>query len=159
MLDLILTLKFVHLIAVAVLFGAWLCIALFMLLAHRSGNTSVVALTTRFVVRSELVLTAPAGVLLPLSGLPLAWAIGVPPFDEPWVVASLAIYAAMVAVWIALLIVELRMRNLTREAAVNGVPLPDAYRRLFRFWCALAAPLLAGLVAVMALMVWQPQWS
>ena len=43
MLDLIFTIKFVHVLAVALTFGTWSCLAIFMLLAHRAGNTSVVA--------------------------------------------------------------------------------------------------------------------
>ena len=79
MLDLIFTIKFVHVLAVALTFGTWFCLAIFMLLAHRSGNTSVVALTSQFVVKVELMVVAAAMVLQPLSGIPLAYAIGLSP--------------------------------------------------------------------------------
>jgi uncharacterized membrane protein len=159
MLDIILAIKFVHMLAVAVMFGTWLCIAVFMLLAHGSGNTAVVALTSRFVVRAETMLMAAAMALQPISGFPLAWAIGLSPLGEFWIVLSLAIYAAVVAAWLAIVGIEMRMRNITQEAALSGAPLPDAYRRLFRLWSVLAVPILAGMIAVMALMIWQPQWS
>jgi uncharacterized membrane protein len=51
----------------------------------------------------------------------------------------------------------MRIRGLTREAALNSLPLSAAYRRLFRIWCALAVPVLAGMIAVFALMIWQPR--
>ena len=51
----------------------------------------------------------------------------------------------------------MRIRNLTREAALNARPLSDAYRRLFRTWCLLAGPILIGMVTVFALMIWQPR--
>lgn len=159
MLDVILVIKFVHMIAVAVMFGTWLCIAVFMLFAHGSGNTSVVALTSRFVVRAEIVLMAGAVALQPVSGIPLAWVIGVSPLNEEWLVLSLAIYAGVVAAWLAIVGFEVRVRNITRDAALSGAPLPDAYRRLFRLWSVLAVAFLAGIIAVMALMIWQPQWS
>jgi len=159
MLDIILAIKFVHMLAVAVMFGTWLCIAVFMLLAHGSGNTAVVALTSRFVVRAETMLMAAAMALQPISGFPLAWAIGLSPLGEFWIVLSLAIYAAVVAAWLAIVGIEMRMRNITQEAALSGAPLPDAYRRLFRLWSVLARPILAGMIAVMALMIWHPQWS
>ena len=159
MLDLIFAIKFVHMIAVAAMFGTWLCIAVFMLLAHGSGNASVVALTSGFVVRAEMMLMAAAVALQPISGFPLAWAIGLAPLNEYWIVLSLAIYAAVVAAWLAIVGIEMRMRNVTREAALSGAPLPDAYRRLFRLWSVLAVAFLAGIIAVMALMIWQPQWS
>ena len=101
MLDTIFTIKFVHVLAASVLFGAWLAAAVFMALAHRSANTSVVALTSQFVVSVEKIIIMAALVLLPLSGFPLAYAIGLSPFDELWIDISLPFYAVIVVCWIA----------------------------------------------------------
>jgi uncharacterized membrane protein len=158
MLDVILAIKFVHILAVAVMFGTWLCTALFMVFAYRSDNTSVVALTAVFVVRAELILMIPAIALQPLAGFPLAVAIGAP-VSEYWIVVSSAIYAGIVAVWLANLVIEFRVRKISQEAALAAQVLPDSYRRLFRFWSLFAAAGLAATVAVMALMLWQPVWS
>lgn len=157
MIDIIFAIKFVHVLAAGALFGAWLAIAAFMLLAHCSRNPSVIAVTSRFVVRVELVVIAPAIVLQPISGIPLAAAIGLSPSDQFWIVLSLAIYAALVLLWLAMLVIEIRMRNRTRDATLGGLPLPDGYRRMFRIWAALAVPMLAGLIALFALMIWQPR--
>ena len=92
MIDLIFAIKFVHLLAAAAMFGAWLGIAGFMLMAYRSGNPSVVALVAQFVVRIELFVVAAALALQPISGFPLAWAIGLTPLNEFWIDASLALY-------------------------------------------------------------------
>jgi len=159
MIDLILTIKFVHLIAAAAMFGTWLGLASFMRLAHRSGNTSVVALTSRFVVSVELVVMAGAIALQPITGLALAWAIGLSPLDEFWLVVSLALYLFIVAAWFAVLRIEIRVRNLTRQAALDSVPLPDAYRRLFRLYSMLVWPALAAMAAMFVLMTWQPRLS
>jgi uncharacterized membrane protein len=157
MLDIIFAIKFVHLVAVAVLFGTWLCLALFTLFAYFSRNTSVVAVTAIFVVRAELMLMIPALVLQPLAGFPLAVAIGAR-LDECWIELSTLIYAAVVAAWAANLIIELRVRAVAQEAAVNAKPLPDSYRRMFELWSAITLAGLAGMVAIIALMIWQPQW-
>lgn len=157
MIDVIFAIKFAHLLAAAVSLGTWSCVAMFMLLAHRSGNTAVVALISRFVVTAELVLVAPALVLQPLSGFPLAVAIGLSPFGEFWIDVSLVLFAGIVVCWLAVLRIEMRIRGLTREATLNSQPLSAGYRRLFRLWCVLAVPLLLGLAAVYALMVWQPR--
>ncbi len=157
MLDLIFVFKFVHVVAAAAMLGTWLGLALFMLFAHRSGNTSVVALTARFVVGVEKIVMIAAVALPPLSGFPLAWTIGLSPLDEFWIVLSLVFYGLVVAAWLAVLRLEFRIRNLTREAALNGAPLPDAYRRLFRFYTALVWPALVGMVVLFALMIWQPR--
>jgi uncharacterized membrane protein len=157
MLDLIFTIKFVHVLAVAVMLGTWLGLAIFMVLAQRSGNTSVVALTSQFVVKVELMVVAAAIALQPLSGIPLAYAIGLSPLSEFWIVISSVLYLGILACWVAALRTEIRIRDLTRDAAVAGVPLPAAYRRLFRIWCALAGPILIGMLVVFAVMIWQPR--
>jgi uncharacterized membrane protein len=157
MLDTIYAIKFVHMIAMAVMFGTWLTIALFMLFARRSRNTPVVAVTALFVVRAEFMLMLPAVALTPLAGYPLAVAIGAN-LDEYWIELSEAIYAAVTVVWLVNFIVERRIRKITQEAAVNGKPLPNSYRRLFRFWCVFALAGLSGMIAIMALMIRQPHW-
>ena len=157
MIDLILAIKFVHLLAAAAMFGTWLGIAGFMLLAYRSGNPSVVALVAQFVVRIELFVVAAAIALQPISGFPLAWAIGLTPLNEFWIDVSLALYVAVVAIWLVSLRIEIRLRNMARQAALDRVPLAGNYPRLFRIWFALAAFLLAAMIAIILLMVWQPR--
>jgi uncharacterized membrane protein len=157
MLDLIFTIKFVHVLAAAAMFGTWLCLACFMLLAHRSGNTSVVALTSQFVVSVEKMIMVAAIAVLPLSGFPLASAIGLSPLAELWIDISLALYVVIVACWIGAVRIEMRIRGLARDAALNAAPLSEAYRRLFRRWCLFSGPMLLGMSIVIALMIWQPR--
>jgi uncharacterized membrane protein len=157
MIELIFAIKFVHLLAAAAMFGTWLAVAVFMQLAHRSRNTAVVALTSRFAVSVELIVMIAAIALQPISGFALASAIGVSPFDEFWIVLSLVLYGVVVAIWFVVLRIEIRIRNLTRQAALDAVPLSDAYRRLFRFYSVLVWPALAGMVVLFLLMVWQPR--
>jgi uncharacterized membrane protein len=157
MIDLILAIKFVHLLAAAAMFGTWLGIAGFMLLAYRSGNPSVVALVAQFVVRIELFVVAAAIALQPISGFPLAWAIGLTALNEFWIDVSLVLYVAVVAVWLVSLRIEIRLRNMARQAALGRGTLADNYPRLFRIWFALAAFLLAAMIAIILLMVWQPR--
>ncbi len=155
--DLIFAIKFVHVLAAAAMFGTWLAMAVFMQLAHRSGNTAVVALTARFVVSVELIVMIAAMALQPISGFALAAVIGLSPLDDFWNVISLAVYGLVAMGWLAVLGIEFRIRKLTRQAALDAVPLPDAYRRLFRIYCVLVWPTLAAMVALFALMIWQPR--
>jgi uncharacterized membrane protein len=157
MLDVIFIIKFVHMIAMAVMFGTWICIAAFMLFAYRSRNASVIAVTVLFAVRAEFLLMIPAIALQPLAGFPLAIAIG-ERFDEYWLEVSVIIYVAVVVVWLVNLFIELRMRNATQDAAMNSLPLPASYRHMFLLWSVLTVVGLAGVLAIMALMIWQPHW-
>jgi uncharacterized membrane protein len=159
MIDLILAIKFVHVLAAAAMFGTWLAIAIFMLLAHRSHNTSVVALTSFFVVKVERWVMIAAIALQPVSGFALSTVIGVAPFDEFWLVLSLALYVVVVAAWLATLRLEIRIRNLARQAALDALRLPADYDRLFRIYSAVVWPALLGTAALFLLMVWQPRLS
>jgi len=159
LMDLIFAVKFVHVVAAAAMFGAWLALAVFMQLAHRSGNIAVVALTARFVVSVELIVMIAAMVLQPITGFALAGVIGLSVPDEFWIVVSLVLYGLVAVGWLAVLGIEFRIRKLTRQAALDAVPLPDAYRRLFRFHSLLVWPTLAAMVALFALMIWQPRFE
>jgi uncharacterized membrane protein len=156
MLNLIFAIKFVHVLAAAVMFGTALAAALFMLLADRSGNVSVIAVTARFAVRVELMVMIPALALQAISGLPLASAVGLS-LGEFWIVLSLLIYALVVAGWFAVLLLEIRIRDMTLDAVLKRTSLPDAYRKVFSLYSALVWPTLAAMIAVFALMVWQPR--
>jgi uncharacterized membrane protein len=157
MIDIILAIKFVHVLFAAVMFGTWLGAAAFMVFAHRSGNPSVIALVSQFVVRLELFFVAPAIVLQPVSGFPLGAVIGLSPADDFWIDASIVIYVIVVAAWLAALRTEFRIRGLAREAALGGTRLADAYPRLFRVWLVLACLIFAGMIALILVMIWQPR--
>jgi uncharacterized membrane protein len=157
MIDLILAIKFIHVLTAAAMFGTWLGIAGFMLLAYRSGNPSVVALVAQFAVRIELFVVAAALTLQPVAGFPLAWAIGLSPLNEFWIDVALVLYAAVVVAWLVSLRIEIRLRNMARQAALGRGTIADDYPRLLRIWFALAAFLVAAMVAIILLMVWQPR--
>src|ERR1700730_929582 len=157
MIDLILAIKFIHVLAAAAMFGTWLAIAGFMVLPYRSGNPSVVALVAQFAVRIELFVVAAALALQPISGFPLAWVIGLTPLNEFWIDVSLVLYVAVVAAWLVSLRIEIRLRNMARQAALGRGTLADDYPRLFRIWFALAGVIVATMTAIILLMVWQPR--
>lgn len=157
MIDVILAIKFVHVLTAAVLYGTWLGAACFMVMATRSANPSVAALVAQFAVRIQLFIVAPMLALQPIAGFPLAWAIGLAPLNEFWIVVSLGLYGAVVALWLGALRVEMRLRDVARAAALERKPLTDAYPRLVRAWLALDVVIFSGFTALILLMVWQPR--
>jgi uncharacterized membrane protein len=62
-----------------------------MLMAHRTGDTVVVAGVARIVVIADYVFTATAVVLQPITGLLLAQTAGYE-LTEGWILASIALY-------------------------------------------------------------------
>jgi uncharacterized membrane protein len=154
--ELIFIFKFVHLIGASVLFGTGLGIAFFMFMANRTGHAGVIAITSRFVVVADFIFTATAVVVQPLSGFALASAIGLSPFEESWIVWSLVLYVLVGLCWLPVVFIQIRMRNLAQDAAVNSEALPDEYRRLFRIWFWLGWPAFIGVLVIFVLMIWQP---
>jgi len=156
--ELIYFFRFVHLIGASVLFGTGLGIAYFMFMADRTGHAGVIAVTARFVVIADFIFTATAAVVQPISGVALAWAIGLPIMDEPWIVFSIVLYVLVGLCWLPVIYIQIRMRDLAHEAAVKSLPLPAQYHRLFRIWFWLGWPAFLGVIGVFVLMIWQPRW-
>ena len=157
MIDAILAVKFVHVLFAAVLFGAWFCVAAFMVFAHRSRNASVIALIAQFSVRIELFIVAPAFVIQPVSGFPLGELIGLSGADDFWIDSSIVVYGVVLLAWLGALRLEFLIRRLAREASLGGTKLGRRYARLFRIWASLAALIFIGMVLIFLLMVWQPR--
>ena len=153
--EYLLTLKLIHILGATVLFGTGLGIAFFMIMAHRTCDPVVVAHTAGIVVLADVVFTANAVIVQPVSGAFLASAIGYSLW-ESWIAVSLALYVLIGVCWLPVLWIQAQMRNLARQAAEAGTALPDRYHRLFRVWFVLGWPAFLGVVAIFVLMIFKP---
>ena len=151
-------LKFLHLIGAAVLLGTGAGIAFFLLLAHRTGDTAVVAGVARIVVIADYAFTATAVVAQPVTGLLLARTVGYS-LGEGWIVASMALYLFTGLFWLPVVWMQSRMRNLARAAHASGEPLPAEYHKLFRLWFAFGFPAFTAVLAIFWLMIARPEIS
>ena len=149
-------LKLLHIIGAAVLLGTGAGIAFFMLLAHRTGDTQVIAGVARIVVIADLVFTATAVVAQPITGILLARTVGYS-LSEGWIVASILLYLVTGAFWLPVVWMQARMRNLARQAAADGTALPAEYHRLFRWWFAFGFPAFTAVLAIFWLMIARPE--
>lgn len=150
--------KTLHVLGAMVLFGTGIGTAFQMLLAHRSGDTAVVARVARGTVRADWLFTTPAMVVQPATGLVLAAWAGYGLADR-WLVASIALFAFAGLCWLPVVVIQIRMARLAESAARNGTALPPAYRRLFRIWFALGWPALAAMLAIVHLMISKNTWN
>jgi uncharacterized membrane protein len=66
------------------------------------------------------------------------------------------LYVFTGACWIPVVWLQMRMRDLARDAAVRGVPLAEQYWRLARIWFWLGLPAFCAVLAILALMVVKP---
>ncbi|MER8613540.1 DUF2269 family protein [Mesorhizobium sp. M0189] len=148
-------LKFLHVIGAAVLLGTGAGIAFFMLLAHRTGNTSTVAAVARMVVVADFLFTATAVVAQPLTGAALAWQAGYS-LSEGWIVLSITLYIFTGMFWLPVVWMQMEMRKLASQAAAAGAPLPPRYHRLFWLWFAFGFPAFAAVLGIFWLMIARP---
>ena len=150
-------LRWLHVIGATVLLGTGAGIAFFMLMAHRTRQPALVAHVAGTVVVADLLFTATAVVAQPLTGLGLALLIGWP-LTEGWLLLSLGLYVFTGLFWLPVVWIQLRMRDLARAAAKEGLPLPGQYHRLFRMWFACGIPAFVAVLAIIWLIVAKPSF-
>jgi uncharacterized membrane protein len=147
--------KTVHVISSTLLFGTGIGSAFYMLVASLNRDARVAFFVVRYVVIADWLFTTTAVIVQPLTGLRLAQLAGFP-LGSLWISASIVLYVVAGACWLPVVWMQLRMREMAREAAATGQPLPSRYWRFFRTWVALGIPAFLSLIAVFYLMVAKP---
>ena len=151
-------LRWAHVIGATVLFGTGAGIAFFMLMAQRTGRADIVAHVAGTVVVADTIFTATAIIVQPITGVLLARAVGWP-LSEGWIVLSLLLYVVTGLFWLPVVWIQIRIRNLARQAVLENAPLPTEEKRLFRIWFACGFPAFGAVLAILWLMVTRPEIS
>jgi uncharacterized membrane protein len=147
--------KWLHIVSSTVLFGTGAGIAFFFLRAQRSGDSRIIAAVGRDVVLADMVFTATAVVLQPVTGVALALMVGYP-LSTPWLVLSIVLYGLVGCCWLPVVWLQMRMRDLAVDAIHRGQPLPALYEIYYRRWFMLGWPAFIGVLIIFYLMVAKP---
>lgn len=148
-------LRWLHVIGACVLIGTGAGIAFFMVMAHRTAIPSLIAHTAAVVVIADLIFTASAAVIQPMSGALLAWGMGWP-LTEGWIVLSLALYVLVGLFWLPVVYLQIQLRNEAADSATRGVGLSPRYHRLYKIWLACGLPAFTAILAIVWLMLTRP---
>lgn len=148
-------LKYLHVLGAIVLLGTGTGIAFFMLMAHRSGDVAYIARTAGTVVIADVLFTATAVVMQPVTGILLARETGLS-LDETWIVLSLILYAVAGLFWLPVVWMQMRMRDLAAAAVAENAALPPAYHRLYWLWFCFGFPGFGAVLAILWLMIAKP---
>lgn len=148
-------LKLVHIVSATVLFGTGLGTAFQMWMANRTGDVRAIAAVAGNVVVADYLFTTPAVIIQPLSGAALIWVAGYDPLSS-WLVAAYLLYILTGACWMPVVAIQVRLRDMARECASAGRPLPAEYHRLMRRWTALGVPAFSAVLVIFWLMVSKP---
>ena len=151
----ILILRWLHLIGSTVLLGTGIGIAFFMVMAHRTRDAKVIAHTAGVVVLADYLFTATAVVIQPITGALLVEYVGWG-WSQTWIWASIGLYLVTGALWLPVVWMQARMRNLARAAALRSESLPQQYFRLYRLWFAFGIPAFLAVLIIIWLMVAKP---
>jgi uncharacterized membrane protein len=149
--------KFLHVLGAIVILGTGTGIAFFMLMAHRSGDPKFIARTASIVVIADVLFTASAVVLQPVTG-GLLMLLSATALAEPWLATSLALYAVAGLFWIPVIFMQIEMRDLAQAADARGQPLPPRYFALFRRWFLFGIPGFGSVMLILWLMIAKPQF-
>ena len=151
-------LRWLHVIGATVLLGTGAGIAFFMLMAVRTGRPDLIAHVAQTVVVADFLFTATAVIFQPITGALLAHALGWP-ITHGWITLSLGLYVDTGGFWLPVVWIQLRLRDLARDAALQSLPLPDQFDRLYRIWLACGFPAFTAVLAIIWLMLTRPSLS
>ena len=149
-----LVMKWLHIMSSTFLFGTGVGSAFYMLFASITRDVRAVAVVTRYVVLADWLFTTTTVVIQPLTGYLLV-RIGGFDLSSRWIMWSVALYVLAVACWLPVVWLQMRLRDLAREAVFGGA-LPAAYWRYFRMWVVLGIPAFFAFVIIFYLMVAKP---
>jgi uncharacterized membrane protein len=147
--------KYLHVLGAVTILGTGTGIAFFMLMAHRSGDPAFIARTAATVVIADMLFTASAVILQPVTG-GLLMALTKTSLTERWLATSLGLYAVAGLFWIPVIFMQIEMRDLAQTAATHHTPLPGRYFRLYRRWFIFGIPGFGSVMAILWLMIAKP---
>jgi len=147
-----LCLKYLHIIAAIFLFGFGMGSYLYLIAASRTANPQVIAQVARMVVRFDTWITTPAGVIQIITGLLLIQLAGLPVTTE-WVLTALIIFLGVGSLWLPVLVLQKRMRQMASRAVETDTVLDDGYRGVYRQWFWLGVFGFLGMFVIVMIMV------
>lgn len=151
-----LLIKWLHILSATLLVGTGLGSAFYMFFATRSRNVPAISVVAGYVVIADWLFTAPTVIFQPLSGWYLIHQLSLP-WSAAWIKWSLALYVLAGACWLPVVWLQIRMRDVARAAAADGVDLlPPLYWRYARIWTALGVPAFVAMILIYYLMVVKP---
>lgn len=150
--------KVIHILSSTLLFGTGLGSAFYKWMADRGGDLHSMAKTNRTVVIADWLFTTPTVIVQPITGLWLVHLMGIP-VEQPWIIATIALYVVAGGCWLPVVWLQIRMRDLATEALTQKGALDERYHRYARIWFWLGIPAFISMVIIYFLMVFKPTFA
>jgi len=149
-----LTLKTIHIVSAFLLFGTGLGSAFYKFSADRGGVLENIVVTNKNVVLADWIFTTPTIIIQPITGIIMANMMNLP-LTTPWIMLTLILYAVAGVCWLPVVVLQIRMRELSKQALKNGTALSEQYHRYARLWFLLGIPAFLAMTTVIVLMVFK----
>ncbi len=149
-----LTLKTIHILSAFLLFGTGLGSAFYKFSADRGGVLENIVVTNKNVVLADWIFTTPTVIIQPITGIIMANMMNLP-LTTPWIMLTLILYAIAGICWLPVVVLQIRMHKLSKQALENGTALTEQYHRYARLWFWLGVPAFLAIMIVIVLMVFK----
>jgi uncharacterized membrane protein len=147
--------RWLHVLGACVLIGTGSGIAFFMAMAHRTARPDFIAQTASVVVLADIVFTASAAIIQPITGVLLARGAGWS-LTEGWIVLSLVLYVFIGLFWLPVIYIQVQLRDEAAASARSGRVLSPRYQRLYQVWFACGIPAFGAILVIVWLMLTTP---
>lgn len=147
-----LLLKWIHILSSTILFGTGIGSAFYMFMANRRKEISGIYSTTRHVVIADWLFTTPAVIIQFITGLLLMQVTGYT-LDNTWLFWSIALYFFAGACWLPVVWMQIKMRDMAKDALDAGKELPARYWHFDRCWIILGSLAFPAVIIIFWLMV------
>lgn len=156
-----LIIKTLHIVSAFLLFGTGLGSAFYKYMADRGARNTVsggglenIVITNKNVVLADWMFTTPTVIIQPVTGIIMANMLNLP-LTTPWIMWSLILYSIAGVCWLPVVVLQIRMRDLSQQALEEGKPLSAQYHRYARIWFWLGVPAFIAISLVIVLMVFK----
>ncbi len=153
--SLYLTVKTLHILSAAILFGTGTGIAFFMFRSFSGEVPESGLYAARNTVLADYLFTLPAAIFQPLSGIWLIYLSGYN-WHAKWLVISYLLYLLIGLCWLPVVWIQIQLKRQLMTACMTDSPLPASHRKLFHWWIALGIPAFISILVIFFLMVLKP---
>jgi uncharacterized membrane protein len=147
--------KTIHILSATLLFGTGLGSAFYKWRSDKSAELPAIAVTNKNVVIADWLFTTPAVIVQPLSGLFLSYQQGYS-VTESWLLISIVLFIIAGLCWLPVVVLQIKMRDLSYTALYSHTPLPKTYTHFLRIWFWLGVTAFLCILVVYGLMVTRP---
>ena len=150
-----LILKLLHILSSVILVGTGFGTAFYLYTVNRTRNLQAIVEVSRLVVLADWCFTTPTIIIQPLTGFAMVYMAGWP-LSTPWIMWTLVLYVLAGLCWLPVVWLQLRLRDMAKQALANGTELPELYWRYAKRWEILGYPAFIAMMVIYYLMVFKP---